>query len=704
MHRHRPARTRVAIAGLALVASALLAATALAVPRTFEVRLPDGTLTTATVDAPPGVPIEEVEGLPGEPVREVEPPEEDAGPRAGGGDASGSGPGRRGHRRRHPPSTRGGSRQPPRPHPRRPHARHRSHRHPRPHRHRRARRHRPPFELLPSPGRPVTAIGHWRVPLFLLPVYQAAGLRYGVPWEVLAAINEVESNYGQNPSESSAGAVGWMQFMPATWRQYGVDANSDGVRDPADPVDAIFASARYLQASGAATDLRGAVFAYNHADWYVDTILLRARLIRSYPARLVGGLTGLASARFPIAARARYAVGARAATIYSSRRAPVVAVADGVVRSIGRSPSRGRYVDLEDAYGNRYGYSHLGKLAHLYPVPRRIGYADGFGGLADSLTAAALALSTRPGAPPPIVKQRLFAHPGRKNSKAAGGFEQLLMSQGYSVFDGGVAGTLSLDPRYVELRPLRRGSHVLASTVLGRVTSTGRPTMRFAIRPPGADSEPLDPRPVIEAWGALARERFAPDRSAAVLLLPRDQLEARVLADPRVSIYPCGRHDIRTHRIDRRVLATLEYLAESGLDPQVSALECGHGYYTASGNVSEHSAGAAVDISAIGGVPIFGHQQPGGIAEQTVRRLMLLQGDVRPHQIISLLPFGANTMALGDHDDHVHVGFHPAAGGDAQAAPPAEVARREWALLGRGLAAMPRPVVPQRPSRWSLSP
>ena len=61
-----------------------------------------------------------------------------------------------------------------------------------------------------------------------------------------------------------------MQFMPATWKQYGVDANQDGVKDPFNPVDAIFAAARYLKAAGAGTDLRKGIFAYNHADWYVD--------------------------------------------------------------------------------------------------------------------------------------------------------------------------------------------------------------------------------------------------------------------------------------------------------------------------------------------------------------------------------------------------------------------------------------------------
>ena len=127
------------------------------------------------------------------------------------------------------------------------------------------------------PGVPNFFIEKFRIPPFLLPVYQAAGVEYGVRWEVLAAINEIETDYGRNLNVSSAGAVGWMQFIPSCWDLYGVDANQDGLADPYNPVDAIFAAARYLAAAGAAQDLRRAIFAYNHADWYVESVLMRAR-------------------------------------------------------------------------------------------------------------------------------------------------------------------------------------------------------------------------------------------------------------------------------------------------------------------------------------------------------------------------------------------------------------------------------------------
>jgi murein DD-endopeptidase MepM/ murein hydrolase activator NlpD len=110
-------------------------------------------------------------------------------------------------------------------------------------------------------------------PQQLMPIWQAAGQAYGIPWQVLAAIDKVESNFGQNMGPSSAGAVGWMQFMPGTWLEYGTDANGDGVADPWNAQDAIYSAARYLAASGGQTDVQAAVFAYNHADWYVQEVL-----------------------------------------------------------------------------------------------------------------------------------------------------------------------------------------------------------------------------------------------------------------------------------------------------------------------------------------------------------------------------------------------------------------------------------------------
>jgi murein DD-endopeptidase MepM/ murein hydrolase activator NlpD len=111
-------------------------------------------------------------------------------------------------------------------------------------------------------------------------LWREAGAAYGVPWQVLAAINKIESNFGRNMGPSSAGAVGWMQFMPSTWLRWGLDAEGDGIADPWSPTDAIYAAARYLAASGGRTDISRAVYSYNHAQWYVDQVLSLARLFK----------------------------------------------------------------------------------------------------------------------------------------------------------------------------------------------------------------------------------------------------------------------------------------------------------------------------------------------------------------------------------------------------------------------------------------
>ena len=249
-------------------------------------------------------------------------------------------------------------------------------------------------DALPGPsssaGVPNFIIRKFRVPPFLLPIYQAAGIEYGVRWEVLAAINEIETDYGRNLNVSSAGAVGWMQFIPSTWRRYGVDANRDGRKDPYNPVDAIFASARYLAAAG-----------------YEKRRTPRG--VRVQPRRLVRGLRpaarpldrgcarrprglahrpdrGTLPRLRPRPLRRRSGRGAaeeggpgqNAATIEGRRRdrhlLPPGSSGGGGERRRdqegGREPAHGQVLVLEDAYGNRFTYAHLGSVASFFPVPK----------------------------------------------------------------------------------------------------------------------------------------------------------------------------------------------------------------------------------------------------------------------------------------------------------------------------------------------
>ena len=100
----------------------------------------------------------------------------------------------------------------------------------------------------------------------LLAFYKEAEATYGIDWQYLAAIHLVETRMGRIRGLSSAGAQGPMQFMPATWAQYGRgDVNDDH--------DAILAAARYLKAAGAPANMAKALFAYNHAQAYVNALL-----------------------------------------------------------------------------------------------------------------------------------------------------------------------------------------------------------------------------------------------------------------------------------------------------------------------------------------------------------------------------------------------------------------------------------------------
>jgi hypothetical protein len=175
-------------------------------------------------------------------------------------------------------------------------------------------------------------------PAFLVPIYKAAGRRYHVPWQILAAINAIETNYGENLNVSVAGAIGWMQFEPSTWFAYGVRVDGAGQPNPYDPKDAIFSAARYLEANGAPQHMREAIFAYNHALWYVDAVLWRAQLIGARSLRSLGHRSGY---ELPLDARFMHTVG-RTDDGVDIETAPdgaaVYSIAPGVVTAVASDP------------------------------------------------------------------------------------------------------------------------------------------------------------------------------------------------------------------------------------------------------------------------------------------------------------------------------------------------------------------------------
>ena len=137
----------------------------------------------------------------------------------------------------------------------------------------------------------------------------------------------------------------------------------------------------------------------------------------------------------------------------------------------------------------------------------------------------------------------------------------------------------------------------------------------------------------------------------------KPRLTQELLTDPRAEIYGGGREDMANGRVDVRVIVLIKYLTETYGQITVSSLFSGHRKYARPGVVSAHIYGHAVDIASLGGLPIMGHQQPGGITEKAVRAILLLPTELQPRQVISLLGLGGPSFPMGNHDDHIHVGY-----------------------------------------------
>jgi hypothetical protein len=131
------------------------------------------------------------------------------------------------------------------------------------------------------------------IPALYLHLYEAAAAKYRLDWTILAGIGKVECDHGQDPAPSCAvpgalnyaGAGGPAQFLVSTWARYGVTPTGVGTPDMWNPADAIYSMANYLRASGAPANYKRAIYAYNHAWWYVAEVLTWAR---AYRARYTG--------------------------------------------------------------------------------------------------------------------------------------------------------------------------------------------------------------------------------------------------------------------------------------------------------------------------------------------------------------------------------------------------------------------------------
>ena len=239
---------------------------------------------------------------------------------------------------------------------------------------------------------------------------------------------------------------------------------------------------------------------------------------------------------------------------------------------------------------------------------------------------------------------------------------------------------LRLKPRFAKhLRTVAQARHVNWALMLGVLRAEGHngaaPANLGGLRAVAAQLTQAGGGVKASPWAAMfsfSRDTTFADRAVALshyyravglralvngLNAEKTRLGEKVLNEPRVSIYAGGRGDIESGRVNVRVLAVIEYLADSFGQVTVSCLISGHRLYARPGVISAHIYGLAADISELGGTPITGHQQPGGITEQAVRSILMLPGGMLPAQVISLMGLGGPSFPLANHYDHIHVGY-----------------------------------------------
>ena len=473
---------------------------------------------------------------------------------------------------------------------------------------------------------------------------------------------------------------------------------------------------RYLNAAGGDKDLRQGIFAYNHADWYVDEVLLGAQQYGKLPEGLISSITGLTEgAHFPVAADSRYAddlserevldrakddpnspyaAGANAIessptrsgiNIYSHEGAPVVAVNDGVIKEIGESQQLGKYIVLQDAYGNEFTYAQLGSVSDVYPVPKDQKLtADDFqlvnprhdeppdqpatagpGAASDDEAGS----SSQPASSASDsgdnqltnsedLRDRLFAYPERPHNVDAasisGQLNQLLGDRfpGFETFKDYFSGVLHFDTDTMQLQPLEEGSKVVAGTVLGKIEKTDElaPHVHFMIRPAGkgarADRPEADPRRLEAARGdgdlpcarrqpvRLRRRQPGPAAVEVRAPAPRARRPAPLDLRLRAPGHPDGPDRPPRPRDDGipagARLPAHDHLAQvrpqlpDGVRQRQRALVGQRDGHRAGQRDPDHWATRA----------------RGSITEAVIRDLLMLQGPMEPHQIISLMDLG----------------------------------------------------------------
>ncbi|HEY6730143.1 MAG TPA: lytic murein transglycosylase [Solirubrobacterales bacterium] len=441
----------------------------------------------------------------------------------------------------------------------------------------------PPPGTFSIPSLPSSSCAISGVPPVLIPIYHRASDTYGLGPQgpaILAGINAIETGFGQNLGPSYAGAEGWMQFMPETWAMYGVDANGDGVKDPNNPEDAIYAAARYLDAAGMPEDVWGAIFAYNHADWYVEDVLANAGCYANE-------------------------VGSDYTTLTLT---PQIQVFRCTPAADWKKQIPEEYLNAFEAAAGRYELGKRGvwTLAAIARLESDFGRA---------MSKQQLQTEGPLGLDP--VEWSHFAVDGDKDGRlrhadiddSAATLARMMWARG--TIEAGVF-THNQAAWYVDAV-----AHE-ADRLAGKCVAT---TDEWTIVLPGTVASQIN-------WNNL--------------ILSND-LELR---------------DIQAGLLDQRITGLLALMTQ---DHQItiSSLRSDHSQMTASGNVSNHYYGRAMDIAAVDGVSCTDTATTAPCAELGYA-LAQLPAPMHPTELIYCFDLDGlgPAFALPDHCDHIHAGYH----------------------------------------------
>jgi len=431
---------------------------------------------------------------------------------------------------------------------------------------------------LPAPA----SCGETAVPAFLIPIYQEASKKYGLGPSgpsILTAINEIETGFGVNQGPSSAGAIGWMQFMPATWATSGVDASGDGVADPSDPVDAIHAAAGYLKAGGMPEDPEAAIFSYNHADWYVADVLARAACFGGIGNGALGDMS-----------------------LVPKRQQLICSANEGA----GKVPEG--YLEAFQAAAGDYEIGQDGVWALAAIARLESDYGRGMTS-AELLEMGPLGISA--------ANWERY----RVDGDADGVIKRESIGDSAATVARMIWGAGSIRAGVFQ--------HNHASWYVQEVLDEAEPiagkcrvrTVAYSISLPGPTSIPI-------RWENVELS---------------NELEL---------------WDIQQGMIDRRVLALIAAISQDHT-LTISSLRSDHSMNTASGNVSNHYFGRAIDIAAIDGVSCTNVTVEGPCGT-IARSLATLPEALRPTELIFCFDPDGTTgpaFAAADHCDHIHAGF-----------------------------------------------